>query len=104
MNSLLFAIIGIQNLEITWETILNVGCPKSDSIRSVTPPPLQIVVLQLHMLKLSFTQVGIGNEILAIANNKLLNVKIIVARLYFFLIIFYCLSLPISLSLSLFLS
>ena len=39
MNSLLFAIIGIQNLEITWETILNVGCPKSDSIRSVTPPP-----------------------------------------------------------------
>ena len=56
------------------------------------------------MLKLSFTQVGIGNEILAIANNKLLNVKIIVARLYFFLIIFYCLSLPISLSLSLFLS
>ena len=53
------------------------------------------------MLKLSFTQVGIGKEILAIANNKLLNVKIIVARLYFFLIIFYCLSLPISLSLSL---
>ena len=97
MNSLLFAIIGIQNLEITWETILNIGCPKSISIGGVTPPPLQIAVLQLHMLKLSFTQVGIGKEILAIANNKLLNVRIIFARLYFFKkIIFYSLSLSLS--------